>query len=315
MNRAIPLLLSLVSAAMPTFAQAGDDAPAADGARVAVELLPGESRSISHAHSASRDTALLAYQVLPHVVLTTGADFAVLGFRFSGIDLRAGMFGMIEVQTTEGQPLNFLTVPAGPYIWRGLLGYSVAVAPITLARRWLGPRGAIEGVVSFRHESEHFTGSREGNEGLYVDVPDIGDFVMIDVAARGGTRLLVAELRLQNKFFLPTTSGYTNGPGADLVFRLEPLDRLHPFLAVFGEYLFGRPVEREGIRGRYPDNYLVRGLLGIVFVGRTADLQLFAAASVGHGKGLLAFEEELRIGWGIRIGFFKEGIGRRPRTD
>lgn len=277
------------------------------------QLMPGESRVISHSMSASRDTALMGYQVLPRVVLTTGADFAVFGFLFSGLDLRVGMFGMIEVQTTEPEPLNFLTVPSGPYLWRGLLGYSVSLAPEELATRWLGNRGALEVALSFRHESEHYTGSGEDLEQEYRHIPNIGDFLLLDLSMRKAIGPLDIEARVQNKFFLSSANHkpYSFGPGGDLIFRLRLPTWAHPFLSIFSEYLFADSLERDGEVFEVPDNYLVRALLGVVFPGRVADLQIFLATSVGHGKGLLSDQEEFRLGWGIRIGLFKNALGQK----
>ncbi len=85
-------IVALLMVALPAYA---DDPEGS----VDITVMPGESHTISHAQSASRDTGLMGYQVLPWVVLTTGADFSFIGFRFSGFDLRAGMFGMVEVQT------------------------------------------------------------------------------------------------------------------------------------------------------------------------------------------------------------------------
>ena len=276
------------------------------------QLLPGESRVISHSMSASRDTALMGYQVLPRVVLTTGADFAVFGFRFSGLDMRVGMFGIIEVQTTEPDPLNFLTVPSGPYLWRGLLGYSVSCALEKLATRWLGNRGALEISLSERHESEHYTGSGEDLRKAYRHIPNIGDFLLLDLAMRKAIGPLDIEARIQNKFFLSSADHkpYSLGPGGDLVFRLRLPTWAHPFLSMFSEYLFADSLERDGKVFEVPDNYLVRALLGVVFPGKVADLQIFMATSVGHGKGLLSDQEEFCIGWGIRIGLFKNALGQ-----
>lgn len=275
-----------------------------------VDVLPGESRVISHAYSASRDTGLLAYQVLPHVVLSCGGDLAVLGFRFSGLDLRAGLFGLIEIETAKPEPLNFLTVPGGTYLWRGLLGYSLALGLVELGERWLGRRGAVEAAVAFRHESEHYTGSYATNAARWALVPNIGDLVLVDVALRKVAGPVDIEARIQNKFFLPSSSrlGYSEGPGADLIFRFRALDWLHPFLSLFAEYLFGTEADWTGTERTSPDNYTARAHLGVAFPGRTADLQLYLATSIGNGKGLLAFEEAWQIGWGIRIGFFKESL-------
>jgi hypothetical protein len=237
--------------------------------------------------------------------MSMGGDFAFFGFRFSGLDLRAGLFGLIEVQTATEQPVNFLSVPSGPYLWRGLLGYSLSLCLEDLGRRWLGDRGALEAAVSFRHESEHYTGSRFENAPMFEDVPNIGNFFMPDLAARKAVATVDVDVRVQNKFFLPDEA-YSFGPGADLILRWRALSWAHPFISVFGEYLFGDEKEWYGGTRKMPDNYLVRGLIGLVFPGRTADLQIYMALAAGHDKGLLAFERDLRLGWGIRISIFKE---------
>jgi hypothetical protein len=272
-----------------------------------VTVVPGESRVISHATSASRDTGLLSYQVLPRVVLSTGGDFALLGFRFCGLELRAGMFGLIEVETKEAQPASFMNVPGGTYLWRGLLGYSLALSLGDLGERLLGDRGQMELAVSFRHESEHYTGSREGGEPLFPEVPNVGDFVMPDLALRKALGPLDVELRFQVKAFLPTTDryAYSAGPGGDLVVRWRALSLMHPFLSVFAERMIGREVGTGDARRRIPDDYTVRGLLGLIVPGEAADLMLYAAGSVGNGKGLLAFLSYREIGWGIRVAFLK----------
>lgn len=268
-------------------------------------VLPGESHALGHSLSASRDTGALAYQVLPRVAMSMGGDFAFFGFRFSGVDLRAGLFGLIEVETVQARPASFLSVPSGPYLWRGLLGYSLALSLEDIARRWLGEGGGLEAALCFRHESEHYTGSRYQTEPMFEAVPNIGNFFMPDLAARKAFSMLDLDIRVQNKFFLPDEA-YSLGPGADLIFRLRAFSWAHPFLSIFGEYLFGDEDDWLGERRKTPDNYIARALLGLVFPGRTADLQVYAAAAVGHDKGLLAFERDVRFGWGIRISLFKE---------
>ncbi len=299
-------IVALLMVALPAYA---DDREGS----VDIAVMPGESHAISHAQSASRDTGLMGYQVLLRVVLTTGADFSFIGFRFSGLDLRAGMFGMFEVQTVKEQPSAFLYVPAGPYIWRGLLGYSLALSLEDLAQSWLGPRGALEAAVSFRHESEHWTGGNaEDNETLsrrFADTPHIGDFIMPDLAIRAPAGPFDIDFRAQCKAFLPTFGNYVAGPGVDLIFRWRVVGWVNPFLSLFAEYLFGDAKMVEGERREIPDNYLARGLLGVIFPGETADIQIFAAVAHGHDKGLLVVNKDTRFGWGIRIGLFKG-----PRT-
>jgi hypothetical protein len=287
----------------------------------AVTVLPGDARVISHSTSASRDVGALSYQVLPRVALGTGGDFAFFGFHFAGLELRAGMFGLIEVETRDPAPANFMTVPSGTYLWRGVLGYSLALSLGALGERLLGPRGQIELAVSFRHESEHFTGSRAGGPPLYPEVPNIGDFVMPDLAVRKALGPFDLELRAQIKAFLPFTPSYAYaaGPGADVVLRWRALPMLHPFLSLFTERLFGRYVPYGDGRRQIPDNTMIRGLLGVVIPGDAADLMLFATASHGNGKGLLAYGEYTTIGWGIRVAFLKRSPfdrgGDAPEKD
>jgi hypothetical protein len=175
-----------------------------------------------------------------------------------------------------------------------------------LAERWLGPRGALEVVLSHRHESEHFTGPRDPNDRTFDDIPIIGDFLMPDFAARFPAGPVDLEVRLQFKFFV-SSGGYKQyifGPGMDLIARWRLTDWIHPFISLFGEYLLGGVEEWEGRTVDIPDNHLVRGLIGVVFPGRLGDVQLFTSLAVGHGKGLLVFREEFLWGWGIRLAFF-----------
>jgi hypothetical protein len=55
---------------------------------------------------------------------------------------------------------------------------------------------------------------------------------------------------------------------------------------------------------RVPDHYLLRNLTGLIFPGKYGEIQLFTSLSVGHGKGLQVYQEELLWGGGIRIAFF-----------
>lgn len=80
------------------------------------------------------------------------------------------MFGLIGVETKEAQPASFMNVPGGTCLWRGVLGYSLALAAGDFGERLLGTRGQMELAVSFRHESEHYTGTRAGGPPLYPTV-------------------------------------------------------------------------------------------------------------------------------------------------
>jgi hypothetical protein len=181
--------------------------------------------------------------------------------------------------------------------WRGLYGYGVAVSFDTLARRWLGERGALEATITGRHESEHQTGATSGAPGSDLsDVPIIGDFLMLDVAARIPIGDLDVILRAQDKQFVTTSGGYTQGPGGDLILRWRRFQHVQPFSSTFAEYLVGRSV--------FPDAFLVRNLTGVVFPSRAGDLYLFVDADYGHRKGLEVYSEERSLGFGLRFAFY-----------
>lgn len=290
-------------------------ARAADGPPRPLELLPGASRAISHGASASRDTALLGYQLTPYSVLTAGTDLGLVALRAPWLSFRVGYFGMLEIESSR--PFRAAGKTFGPVLpiedidtWRGLQGLSFALSFDRLARRHLGRRGALELALSFRHESEHFTGTTDGDAPRDRDVPHIGDFVMPDLAARIPLGRVDLELRAQEKVFLPVDTGRANGRrrlyrlalGGDAVVRWRLLPGLHPFTSTFAEWVAGgfAPLDGGG-EGRVPDAYLLRNLTGVILPGRFGEIQLFTSLSVGHGKGLHVFREELLLGWGVRV--------------
>ena len=276
-------------------------------------FMPGDSHVISHRTSASRDTALIAYEVIPKVAVTTGGDFAFFGFRFMPAELRIGMFGMFEFSTVDPARANFLTVPSGPYVWRGLLGYSMALALPRAARRAFGEGADFEISAAFRHESEHTIDGGGDDPTRFDGVPHIGDFGMLDVALQKSVGPFDVGARAQNKFFLPSYDSYAFGPGGDLFFQWRALPMLYPFISVFGEYVFGK--ERPEDAPPVSDLFLVRWLAGIVFPGAAADVQIYFSAEYGNEKGILAAETGFRYGWGIRVAPFKAALFRKPPPE
>jgi hypothetical protein len=279
----------------------GATGEAADGDGVEIWFL-GAAREISHSTSASRDTPAPTMTIAPRPILTGGADFSVFCLRWGGMTWRLGFLGMLELES-ETEIGGFNGSPVGDiHFWRGVYGYGLAFSPDRLAERWLGPGSALEITLSGRHESEHYTGSNAGGDGIdYGDRPHIGNFVMPDLAMRWRVGPVDMILRLQHKFFLPGGSAYTHGPGGDLIVRWRLWEYIHPFLSVFGEYLLGTDVEPYG---RFPDAYLVRGLLGIIVPSGYGDLYVYLSGDVGHRKGLAVFTEEATLGFGIRAAFF-----------
>ncbi|MCB9587009.1 MAG: hypothetical protein H6718_16540 [Polyangiaceae bacterium] len=270
-------------------------------------VLPGSSRVISHGRSASRDTPALAYQITPYTAEMAGGDFAFVGLETPDLSLRFGFYGLIELESerplTSGDAGDQLILPLVGLLWRGSNGLTAALSLDSFGEHTFGERGCLEFALSLRHESEHFSGSRDGNEGRYADVPNIDNFVMPDVAVRIPLGDFNFEARAQLKYFFGRQyeRSYSVGPGFDLILHWLLSDGLQPFNSTFGEYLFGTELSFEDERVRTPDNYLLRNLTGLIFPGKWGEVQVFNSLALGHGKGLLAFRREALWGFGVRV--------------
>ncbi len=305
----------LVAASLLSDSAVAQPDHATDSTRAPSSFLafPGASREITHSHSASRDTALLAYEHTPYSYSALGLDAAPAGWDLGGIRLRTGIFGLLELcssEPIERADLAGFLPSAGASLWRGQYGFSLAASLESLARARLGQDGAIELALSWRHESDHKTADhRDGSEPEFREVPHMGDFLMLDLAARAGLGRVGLEVRLQHKLFLshePDNApfsdydrSYAHGPGFDLVLRRPVGRRLRLFSATFGEYLFGA-TGSSGTR-RIPDNYLLRNMTGVAITGERGEIQVYTSIELGHGKGLLAFRKERRLGGGLRV--------------
>ncbi len=255
----------------------------------------GPARTISHASSASRDTGVLAMHILPHRVLTGGGEVALLALPAAGVTWRLGFFGMLELESAgETSGSTFVPWPAADIrFWRGHFGYQLAASLDALARRWC-EGCALEAVLALRHESEHYTGSNSGGPGTdYSDVPHVGDFVMLDVAARRPWGALDGWVRVQHRGFLPGRSGWSQAPALELGTRWRRGQRIDLFASGFAEYAWGT-------RG-FPDAYLARALAGVVLPSARGDLYVYLSADVGHREGLAVFTEERTLGAGVRL--------------
>src|SRR5439155_10422904 len=125
----------------------------------------------------------------------------------------------------------------------------------------------------------------------------IGDSVVLDAAGRWASERWVLSGRVQNQFFIPGRSGYSEGPGVDVNVRFKAWKRLHLFASGYAEALFGTQVQGRA----YPDAHLVRGLLGVALPSGIGDVQLYLSGDSGHRKGLLVYTEERTLGAGIRL--------------
>ncbi|HZF54840.1 MAG TPA: hypothetical protein VE093_39595 [Polyangiaceae bacterium] len=264
-----------------------------------IRFMPGASRAISHAPSASRDTAALGILVMPQPVLTGGADFALFAIVGSGLTFRPGFFGMLELES-GGETERFLPRPGEEVsLWRGLLGYSAAISFDRFAARTIGRGGAMEGVVSYRFENEHVVLPAAGDATFErEDLPQVGEFIMVDLALRAPFGRWEVETRLQHKFFIlvqgdDKTAPYQHAPGADVIVRWKAFAKAHFFTSTFAEFFIGSTPAR--------DAFFFRNLTGVTVPGRIGDLSIFAATDVGHGKGFLVDRRGASLGGGLRI--------------
>jgi len=298
---------------------AGSAVPSTGATEPPVQLLAGASQRISHSLSASRDTALLAYQLTPYSVLTAGGDVALVTWKLHPeVELRFGFFGLIEMESDRafepGTGGSVGVLPgAGAALYRGHNGVHLATTFERTGERLFGRGGIVELTLGLHHESEHYMGSEDTSVAeRYKFHPHIGDFVLQDAAVRIPAGRVEVDLRLQNKLFVPVDLGQANGhqrgyiigPGLDLVFRWRLSDWAHPFSSFFGEYLVGNEILFDGRAWLVPDNYLLRNLTGVIFPGVNGDVQVYTSLSVGHGKGLLVLREEFLWGGGVRLALF-----------
>ncbi|MGE0325681.1 MAG: hypothetical protein AB7K71_08480 [Polyangiaceae bacterium] len=307
MNRLAPICFSVLCSAWLGSTAYAKPTPLSDRDGSKWTVLPGASRVISHGRSASRDTPALAYQITPYTAEMAGGDFALVGLETPDLSLRFGFYGLIELESerpiTSDDGGEQLILPLVGLLWRGSNGLTAALALDSFGERAFGERGRLEFALSLRHESEHFTGARDGNEGRYEDVPNIDNFIMPDVAVRMPLGDFNLEARVQLKYFFAKhyARSYSVGPGFDLIVHWLLSDAVQPFSSTFGEYMFGTELSFEGERVQTPDNFLLRNLTGLIFPGKWGEVQVFNSLAVGHGKGLLAFRREALLGFGVRV--------------
>jgi len=275
----------------------------------ALVVLPGASQEISHSLSASRDTALLSYQLTPYSVLTGAGDVGLAGYETPQLGVRLGFFGLLELESARPFDPHSASVAflpgAGVDYWRGADGFQLAVAPRALGQRLFGEGGLVEATAGLRHESDHHTASNGGGSSTdYSRVPQLGNFVLLDLAARIPRGPFELTLRAQSKVFAGGPRNYRIGPGFDAVLVARVWPRAWLFSSLFGEWLVGNWIALEGDRFRVPDDRTLRLLAGVLLPGRVGNIQIFTSVSVGNGKGLQVLKQELLWGGGIRLALF-----------
>jgi hypothetical protein len=272
-----------------------------------LEPLPGQSRVIDTSLSASRDTFAIGYAITPYTVLTAGGDLAFVGWRRGAVELRVGFVGMLELQSErpiESGDLDTYLPNAG-LLWRGRRGPVVSLASSS-AGAAIGA-DVVEATLSQQHESAHFTGSRDGNEARYPDVVIVGDFVRLELAGRWRPGRWTLDARVEGTAFIPDAGGhrfYDAGAATELIATWAARPRLHPFASLHVEGWIGADtVDLPGYGpSDVPSWYTLRQLAGVAIPGaRAGTIAIFASLEIGHGHGLLLYEEEVLLGGGVRF--------------
>jgi len=266
----------------------------------------GPAREISRGWSASRDTEAMTMSIAPRPVLVAGGQFALATFASRAWALRFGFAGMFELET-DGTTDRFHSglapgASTGMMLWRGAYAYHVAVAP----RQWgreVCESCRMEGALGYRHESQHYTGSNSGGDGLDVsDQPYVGDDVIADAALGHWLGEWYFAERLTGMWYLPKRSSYDFAGAVDLHVRFTRLPYAHPFCSLYAEYRKG-----DELLGRvFPDAYRFRALLGAALPSALGDIWVYGSGDVGNRYGIRILTREATLGLGIRLTIGRE---------
>lgn len=274
---------------------------------VQIAVLPGASAVIDPSLSASRDTFALSYQVTPLPVLTAGGDVALVGLRRGDLELRFGFLGMLELQhhssIDDTNPKVILPTASGYVSWRGRTGLALAVSSRAIGRALGGT--VAEVVLSDQHESAH---PAIGEDPAVAETVIVGDFARLELGVRHRFGRWRLDTHVQASAFHPAPRAhyrfYDAGLGFDVALAWERHPRVHPFTSVHADRMWGRhDVEIAGYGVvDVPDWYNVRQLAGVSLPGIAhGSIQIYAALEIGHGHSLLAFQERLLVGGGVRL--------------
>lgn len=293
----------LVSCGVPCFAAGTARALPSNG----VQWLPGDAREVSRGSSASRDTAAVEAIVAPRFSVTLGSELGLVAWHESGLTLRCGALALFGLESQTRSKRLFPAPGGDSNLWRGILGYELALSFDRVARLALGEHGGLEVALGYYHESDHHTASNDPiTPGLAPDHPDlrgrpqIGNSLSVDFASRIQTGSLEVILRQQAKLFVngqaTETKPFQAGTAQELVFQLhQVLPGVTPFWSSVAEVLLakGRAATRD-----------FRTLLGVSLPGVRGELRLYASFDAGAERGLLITEHQNALGAGFRYAPF-----------
>jgi hypothetical protein len=288
------LLVFVVLACLPRAARA-------DG----VEWLPGDSRTVTHAVSASLDAPVSSIVFAPRDEIKAGFDLGIARIPLDGVALRPGLSGFADVQYAN--PGGFWPVPppTGGILFRGHYEFSLDLGAERLGHAWFGPRGAFEIVLVAGHESDHVLAGEGPSPGFASatrrgDIVDGGEgnFVSVEVALRVPLgRRLDGWGRLGDRRYIDDPVFHKPSIEGGVRWHLWP--HVEPLVSVFGEALLVDRNTNQASDGG--DGQLVAG---VALSGSYGEVIPCVTVDVGNQKGLLVNHREADLLVGVRYAPF-----------
>ncbi|MBN2718074.1 MAG: hypothetical protein JXX14_19670 [Deltaproteobacteria bacterium] len=310
-NTHTAVILYLPTVALILVLIAGSEAWAEDGVSVESQHVAktesklhfdwlGKGRTISKGWSASRDTSVMTMNFFPRPFLKGGGAFALMSLANASGILYLGFEGFIELLVdgeTRGTNAGLAPWGDGWMLWRGSYSYYLAASSQRLMSG-ICSHCEVEAAVSYRHESEHYTGSNHGPWGIDATLtPYVGDDVIVDLGVGQYVGRWYFAERVTGMWFLPDASSYSFGVASDIHVRWRQWRLIHPFFSGYTEFKSGTEWRHQ----QYPDAYRIRGLLGVALPGSLGDILVYLSGDVGHRYGIRANMEEATLGLGVRL--------------
>jgi hypothetical protein len=267
-----------------------------------VAWLVGSTREIERSTSANRDAPNSALVFASRVRAMAAVDLGIADLPLGGVHLRPGFSAFFELEHAETGVRGPLPLPGlgnGPMLWRGQYALSLALSARALAKRWLGPRGALEITWSLGHESDHVTGASFDDAPNPGDIPNGGggEFAIYELAAKTSVATHgELTLRVMDRAYFRGPIRHAPGLELDLALRrwASPGAAVVPVLSLYGEAL----VVDHGLGLR--DGGFFSALAGLSLEGRRGRAMPFVSIDCGNGKGLLINRRDVHATIGLR---------------
>lgn len=276
------------------------------------EWLPGPSRAISNADSASPDAPVTSYAYGPRAQASIGGDLALVSLHRtgSGSTVRLGGSALVAFEDAARHTL----LPSQTLRTSFELGLAWSLSEF--AERTLGRGRELEWSLAFgRHSALPMTAFTLGDRYHPDDVPfgAGGDYFAADIAFRAPLGCLCSAFTRLG--FRAYTNGFPDLFGAPVASDTVA-DTLHEGAEYQAWFELGlrlrasagvEPLARLYLDVIQPHDdsakslALARLLLGAAFPGQSFELTPFSAIEVGHGAGILVNRTELRWSGGVRL--------------